>query len=654
MISIIVAVTRPSAIGAWLLVLCTWSLSLPAAARELHWRELAVTARLDAAGHLHVSELHQMVFTGDYNGGERRFRVLGGQRFQLESITRVEEDGREVQLAEGDLSGSDQFAWHETHLLRWRSRQPDDPPFDRTPLTYRLDYELEGVLVDEGGGAYTLDHDFAFPDRPGVIERFRLHFEADPAWSTPRGLPLELAREGLRPSESVVVALPLEHRGGASSRVSASERSRLVGSLPVRLGLAAALVCAVLLLVGVARSRERELGRFDDAPSAPASAAWLRQHVFVFRPELVGALYHERVGPTEVAALLARLELEGKIQNLGAQPADGLRLRLLVERGAFSGYERQLIDKLFVSGHETTTKRLRQHYAAVGFYPPALLSDSVGREMTALLGQGEGGALLGCLLVPGVFFSAACLFIVFCVLVASQPAVEPSWLLSAVVFGGLAFAVLGLRFARRARLAERGVGAAHDQLALWLVAGALGTAFLLVAARTLPLSALLVLTALAFCLVLLPLWMSRTASSREGVALRRRLRLARQQLLELLERGERNEAWLPYLVALDLGDGLESLFRGVAAPAGTPPRHGSRSDAVSSSSTSDPPASGWSGGGGSFGGAGASFAWGAAVSELAQGVAGPSTGSSSAPSSSSSGSSSDGGGSSGGGGGGGW
>jgi len=43
------------------------------AQRELHWDRHDVEARLDAAGRLRVTETHAMVFTGDWNGGERKF-----------------------------------------------------------------------------------------------------------------------------------------------------------------------------------------------------------------------------------------------------------------------------------------------------------------------------------------------------------------------------------------------------------------------------------------------------------------------------------------------------------------------------------------------------------------------------------------------------
>ena len=45
------------------------------AQRDLHWSALQVTASLDATGTLHVAEVHTMVFTGDWNGGERTFNI---------------------------------------------------------------------------------------------------------------------------------------------------------------------------------------------------------------------------------------------------------------------------------------------------------------------------------------------------------------------------------------------------------------------------------------------------------------------------------------------------------------------------------------------------------------------------------------------------
>ena len=95
--------------------------------RELHWRSLSSDARLDSTGRLHVRERQTIVFTGDWNGGERRFNVRLGQDFDFERMLRVDPaTGVEHALREGDLSEVDQFSWAANRTLRWRSRLPTD------------------------------------------------------------------------------------------------------------------------------------------------------------------------------------------------------------------------------------------------------------------------------------------------------------------------------------------------------------------------------------------------------------------------------------------------------------------------------------------------------------------------------------------------
>jgi hypothetical protein len=99
----------------------------PAGARELHWRAIDVRARLDAEGALHAVETQAIVFTGDWNGGERTFRLFPGQSIALESITRIEPDGTRHALSQGGLSEVDEFGWTGANVLRWRSRLPSVP-----------------------------------------------------------------------------------------------------------------------------------------------------------------------------------------------------------------------------------------------------------------------------------------------------------------------------------------------------------------------------------------------------------------------------------------------------------------------------------------------------------------------------------------------
>ena len=114
--------------------------------KDLRWSALNVKARLDASGNLSVVETQRIVFDGDWNGGERTFRVFPGQSLSFQSLTRVDSDGSRHLLSPGSLSAVDEWSMNE-NVLRWRSRLPSDPPFAKTELVYELAYMLAGVLV---------------------------------------------------------------------------------------------------------------------------------------------------------------------------------------------------------------------------------------------------------------------------------------------------------------------------------------------------------------------------------------------------------------------------------------------------------------------------------------------------------------------------
>ncbi len=136
----------PAAIMVCAAMLCS---AWPLAARELHWRQLKVTARLDAEGRLHVREEHTMVFDESWNGGERRFLMFSGQELVLHSIERKDEAGSFRQLTRGQLDRIDHWDWHDSSTVRWRSRAEGSPWFDSEELVYALDYTLSNILYPE-------------------------------------------------------------------------------------------------------------------------------------------------------------------------------------------------------------------------------------------------------------------------------------------------------------------------------------------------------------------------------------------------------------------------------------------------------------------------------------------------------------------------
>ncbi len=223
--------------------------SLSSQPRSLYWKSLDVTARLDAEGRLWVVERHAMVFTGDWNGGERGFRLATDHRLELRSIEREDtETGSRISMTkDGALSNIDDYAWADSRTLRWRSRLPTDPPFENTERVYILDYTLENILIPAEGG-FLLDHDFAFPDRPGAIASFSLDLSWDESWSPKTELPERLVREDLPPGQGVVVRAPLAYLGeGSPSSVRDGPPRAVRAVLALLFAVAAAAIGRFLL-----------------------------------------------------------------------------------------------------------------------------------------------------------------------------------------------------------------------------------------------------------------------------------------------------------------------------------------------------------------------------------------------------------------------
>ena len=83
------------------------------------------------------------------------------------------------------------------------------------------------------------------------------------------------------------------------------------------------------------------------------------------KPEEVGALWDEKIGAPEVAAVLARLAAEKKIATAAAGKT--LTMRLLVPLGDFDGYDRELVQALFFGGRkETDTDEIKTALQVAG------------------------------------------------------------------------------------------------------------------------------------------------------------------------------------------------------------------------------------------------------------------------------------------------
>jgi uncharacterized membrane protein YgcG len=619
-----------------------------AQAKTLEWRNLAVDARLDADGLLHIREEQAIVFTGDWNGAQRTFRLAPGQKIELKSISRVGEGGQVVPLARGNLQQVDHYGWQGANTLRWRSRLPEDPPFAATEITYVLDYTLSNILLPNSEREFLLNHDFAFAKREGPIHQFTLALELDPVWRPVSGtFSGRYARGPLPPGESFVLGLPLRFLGSrppAAVWYGATPRFR--NTLAIFLVLAVAITSLRYLV------RERALGRFT-APT-PASAIdprWLDEHVFTYRPEVVGAAYDHTTSAPEVGAVMARMVAEGKIKSrveskrgwLG--PKDVLHLELVANQSELEGYEKALVTALFFDGRTTDTHRIRKHYRKSGFDPASMIQAPIEGIVRGLRGPELRSRELAVLPSILLMLSGAAGMVIAAILRHAEAGV-PIIALAAGTPVAVFLGLMGYRLRQRSDavpartwgflIAILGLAAGAALLVAGSASGIRSSPIVLVAA---------VIFVYGICRLVLSVAMSR--ENRAAIAIRRDFAAARNYFAqELHARAPKlKDEWIPYLIALGLGPHLDRWFRAFGGnAAGTIAAGTSGGTSSGSQGVGGGHGGGWTGGGGAFGGAGASGSW-AAMGSMAAGV----------PSPSSSSSGGDGGGSSsGGGGGGGW
>ncbi len=627
------------------------SIAPGARAKELYWKALEVEARLESDGTLAISEVQRMVFTGDWNGGERKFRLGRGQRLTLDRLVRLEPGstaGRE--LVRGNLDEVDRYDWAAGDTLRWRSRLPSDPPFDASELDYRLDYRLTGALRKIGERAYQLDHEFAFTERDGVIERLVVRLALAPEWRSASGLPVSWELGPLAPGEGFVLTTDFAFEGAGLPANAPPPQLPLW----MRLAVVAAFVVGALLFHGTTRRRDRALGRYAPVERQTIDGAWLEEHVFSLPPEVVGALWDRTVGSAEVAATLARLTQEGKLKTDVTVSgrifkSENLHLELIADRASLTDYEAKLIDGLFGGARVTDTEAIRKRYKSSGFDPAAKIRAGVEARLKRVRGFADGSpkptwkptALLllagaGTLVLvalgsaAGLWSGAAPGVIALCIglPIALALVAIPGWvgaLAGQGRVGGLGGPHFGLLLSG---LAMAGT--------LWGFSGWPAA------------SGGLLLGGLFFALALARSHANvlATRESAESLARRRELVLARDYFAAELAkaRPQLDDRWFPYLLAFGLAPKMERWFRRFGAA--TQASAGSYTSMAGGGTSSGGGSGGWSGGGGAFGGGGASATWAMAATAMSAGV--------SAPSSSGSGGGGGGGGSSGGGGGGGW
>ena len=619
-----------------------------ATARSLYWDSLEVKARLDSEGRLHVVERQAYVFNGDWNGGERTFNIRPGQELEFRRLTRIDpESGESREVRRGSLSQVDRYGWSGNNRLRWRSRLPSDPPFHSTPITYELEYTLGKVLTPKADGVFIMNHDFAFPDRPGPILHYTLDLELDPVWQPIGELPLQLERGRLEPGEGVVMRAELRYSG------SGRPESIIYGAPKwLRLVLLLLPFCLISLRGISLCLRDRRLGRF--APLTPpemVTRSWVEREVLSMPPEVVGAAWDDTTSAAEVAAVLARMVQEGKLESrietgwLLIFRRHILHLELKTERHLLPDYEKRLVDALFVSGRHTDAETVRRHYRDTGFDPAEKIRKPLEEKVKKLTRPDEKGPKLAWLPTLLLFLSAVTTAIA--VSMFRKHEIQ-------VALASMGIATLLFIFASVcANLYKNRITSPHFRFILFLIPlVAMAAAFSWFALEFRPNAGTLTLSCIALyilCLCNSVFNNARTHQDRERIALRKRLAAGREFMRRELgkRRPHLEDSWYPYLLAYGLGPVVDRWFRAFGGNVGVSSSgtvNGGPGGGLSSAGS----AAGFSGGGGAFGGGGSSGTWAAAAGGLAAGVAAPSS------SGGSGGGGGGGGGGSGGGGGGGW
>ena len=621
--------------------------SSPLSAKSLHWRSVDVEARLDASGNMHTVERQTFVFTGDWNGGERIFDVRENQSLDFQSIARLV-DGKEVPLERGDLSQVDQWSFLSgTPTARWRSRMASDPEFDNTEITYVLRYSISNVLrISEG--KYQVAHDFAFPQRSGVIENFSLRLVLDDAWKGLRS-PYTMTMKNLMPGESAIVRAELEYTGTGK----APDAPRML-SHSVAYAIGGLFVAGLLFLLVQFVLEEGKLGRFAPLPSLDSiDESWLNQNLFDVLPEVAGAAVDDKVGAGSVAAVLARMEREGKISTRVEKSKilrrNVLHLKLEADRDSLPGYELALVKKLFFNDRkETDTDAIKKKYNGTGFSPAATIESGIKSQLARLpewnnetkIGNWKPLVTLAVvsfvLVIAAAFFGGNNAGIAVAILFFGMIPLVPALVVASLASTSLSpFRVL--------------IPLALMSGHVWFVYGYTTSApEMLIHPFTLIAISLFVLVCIAGVLSLM-----RIRQTAAKIAARKRFAAARRWFERELRSPQPRlrDEWFPYVIAFGLGRNADRWFSRFGSTATMTERSASSTSFSSSSSSSGVSSSSWTGGGGAFGGAGATGGWAVAAGVLAAGVSAPSSSSGSSGGSSSGGG---GGSSSGGGGGGGW
>ena len=198
-----------------------------------------------------------MVFDGDWNGGERTFRVLPGQSLAFESITRVDPDGTRHPLTAGESVGG-----RRVQAGRARRAALAQPPAVRSAVRAgraRLRDRLHALRHSREAGRSATCSTTTSPSRPAVRRSgsSTVSLALDPVWKPRARCGTLRVRTLLRRARTSSSGSSSRTRAAASlpavTSAAQSRRLRPAPGLLARFG--SAIVFSLLRAGGAARRR---------------------------------------------------------------------------------------------------------------------------------------------------------------------------------------------------------------------------------------------------------------------------------------------------------------------------------------------------------------------------------------------------------------
>ncbi len=371
-----------------------WVLGTPAFAQHiLQWERFNVYVDLDNDGRVQVQETLEVFLNGKIRSLDRKFAESAVQEVVNPKVSELGEDDKFHPLPEAEYRKSER-------AIYWRIGMDGAPEWKDQRKTFRLEYELRGIVtpawdIPIGAGSFLDRGNF-----PNLRERFRETFDA---WRQPLRryrfdhdvLFARFSNEGPRELNYTLhydtawkhpqPDAPLGSRvtPEVSYRVTELRDYLRPGRPPavpiwkaaVRLGsIAAAVIIPLALWLAFAANRIRRHGRVGPR----LDREWFRENVLPLIPEEMPTSHTVAATGSRFTRFLARIQRRGivEVRETPASDEDSdsvLHLRLLTDLTALPRFERTLLGRLFPDGPQSTSTRLAEIYAESGFSPEAAL-----------------------------------------------------------------------------------------------------------------------------------------------------------------------------------------------------------------------------------------------------------------------------------------